>query len=507
MSMGIALPKWIVQEGMGKFTLAFYLSLLGIFLPWLVSRWWYGTQKVTRHGTLQSTSGNLFREYKEDLDESSLVAALSCGDEFKEILKGNKADSGLATVEKKILQEDEGGLAASNLTAKDKKKLEELEDPVRRKALALLWAYLRRAELDDSSLNDEKFEVAPTANLLNENFTDISHAFGSIKPLLASYHVSQHLIQAIVPGSSPLLQLPNFTPKVVQAVQGASARSQMSVQTFMSLSHERRKEKAVGPGLLTEAQLREAENLARQLPYFKVEKAFFKVHGERYVTPNSLVQFVVKARVIPPGCTNIPPVNEKDLEDHDKLTNPNAEEEPRVGPPLAHGPYFARDHSPRWHVFLGDTKQGRIAVPPFTFTTFDKPLFTEDGKPTYAVQTLKMQFGAPPQPGHYTFTMLLVCDSYVGLDTKMNVVMVVEDAAKAEEIVEEGEISEPEEGLSTWQPINHELATLTVVTDTIAGQMRALRSGMKEDSDSGSNTEGEDNDDDTSETDTDTDED
>ena len=506
-SIGIALPTWIISEGSDKYTLAFYLALLGIFLPWLVSKWWYGTQKVTKEGILVSSAGDLFREYKEDIKEGDLIYILSAGDEFKDILKGDKADNGLATIEKKITLESGADRHAVGLRAKDKKKLNDLDDQVRRKTLALLWAYLGRVELDDPTLNDEKFEVAPTAYLLNEAFTVFTLAFGNLGPSLTSYHVSQHLIQAMVPGSSPLLQLPKFNHKIIDAVQGASSRSHLSIQSFMAMPHEERKQKAVGPGLLSVAELRDAENFARQIPHLHVEKAFFKVHGERFVTPGSLVQFVVKARFIPPGYTNIPAVSEKELHDADKLDKED-DDEPRATPPLAYGPYFARDHSPRWHIFLGDRKGGKIAVPPFTFATFDKPLFGDDGKPTFAMQTLKMQFGAPPQPGQYTFSMHLVCDSYVGLDTKTDVTMVVEDASKAEAIPDEGDISEPEEGNFALDDSNRdENIRLTLLPDSIAGQMRALKEGMKQaaDSDSdGSNTEGEDDDDDTSATDTDT---
>jgi translocation protein SEC63 len=60
-SMGIALPKFIVSEGNGKYTLAFYLGLVGVFLPWLVGTWWYGTQKVTKDGVLVNSAGSLFK--------------------------------------------------------------------------------------------------------------------------------------------------------------------------------------------------------------------------------------------------------------------------------------------------------------------------------------------------------------------------------------------------------------------------------------------------------------
>lgn len=238
----------------------------------------------------------------------------------------------------------------------------------------------------------------------------------------------------------------------------------------MNMPEDRRRKLAVGKGLLSEAQYGSAMTVAKQLPLLEVAKAIFKVTGERVITPSSLVQFVVKARFIPPGSANVPEVNERDLEDVDPdeddleallgrkpAKNKNAKsvdgekgddsaEERSVQPPLAHAPYFARDHSPRWHVFLADSKQGKMAVPPFTFTSFDKPIFDKQGKPTFNMQTLKMQFQAPPQVGQFTFVMHLICDSYLGMDSKMEVTLDVEDVAKAMRMAEEDEISEPDEG-------------------------------------------------------------
>ena len=237
---------------------------------------------------------------------------------------------------------------------------------------------------------------------------------------------------------------------------------------------------------LSPAEYNAAVSVARQLPLLKVEKAFFKVMGERFITPGSLVQFVVKGRIIPPGSVNIPEVDPKDLEDvdpdegdldgvmgrrtagrsrgaqmqNDSTPSSASNTEKPLVPPLAYAPYFPRDHSPRWNIFLADGKMGKIAVPPFRITTFDKPPFQEkDGSPTYLMQSFKMQFQAPPQPGKYSFVMHVVCDSYIGMDSQQDIVLEVESAEKAVEIGnEEDEISEPEE-------------------DSLAGQMRAIQSG------------------------------
>ncbi|KAI9660516.1 MAG: secretory subunit [Bathelium mastoideum] len=504
-SIGIALPQFIITEGNGKYVLLLYGAVLGVLLPYLVGRWWYGTQRVTREKVLVSTAGNLFREYKEDIDAGGVIAALSAGDEFRDVLKGNKAENGLNTVEKRILAEGQLSLKASGMAEKDRDKLQDLDGGVRRKVLALLWAYLGRVDLDDRTLEDEKFEVAPTALALCESFLATTLAYGNTKPLVSSLHACQHLIQALPPRSSPLLQLPHISPAAVLAVEGGNSKKHSSLQQFMKLSDTIRRKQLIDSGILSETQYKIAIRTASQIPFFAVERAFFKVPGERHVIPNSLVSLVIKGRIIPPGTQNIPAVNEKDLLDKDPPETTKASQEvevKKIQPPLAHAPYLARDHSPRWYLFLADSKQGKIVVPPpqTPFTTFEKPMFDEHGKPTFNMQTLKMQFGAPPQVGQYNFVMHLVCDSYVGLDTKLEVTLVVEDPAKAEEIDEDEDISEPEE-------------------DSLAGQMQALKgnanggqAGKKgkrpqpteEDDDSGSDTEGDEAETE-SETDTDTD--
>ncbi|PVH86999.1 hypothetical protein DL98DRAFT_510442 [Cadophora sp. DSE1049] len=514
-SIGIALPKFIVTDGNGKYVILVYAALLGVLLPYLVGSWWYGTQRMSKERVLVESANNLFREYEEGITEGGIISALTTGLEFQEILKGEKADSGLGKLESRILAEGDVTPLAAGLTTKDRTKLEDLDGGVRRKALGLLWAYLGRVELDDTALNQSKVDVAPIAQSLSSAFSVIALAFTTTGPIMGSYSTTQHLLQAIYPGGSPLLQLPHITQSIARAIEG-DAKTHLSLQQYMDLPEAYRKRLSVGKGLLTEAQYKTATSVARQLPRLQVEKAFFKVVGEKFITPGSLVSLVVKGRFIPPGSANVPEVNELDLEDVDPdeddvdaingrplkgKDGKKAKEEKPVQPPLAYAPYFAREYSPRWHVFLTDSKQGKIAVPPFTFTTFDKPIYDESGRPTFNMQTLKAQFQAPPSAGNYTFVFNLVCDSYLGFDTKMEVTLVVADASQAVEIEEEEEISEPDE-------------------DSIAGQMHALKTGgiagapapkkkkkpvQDEESDEESDTDGEVAED-TSETDTDTDE-
>ncbi|PSR94224.1 translocation protein sec63 [Coniella lustricola] len=514
--IGIALPKLMISDGNGKYVVLIYFLLFGVLLPYLVGSWWYGTQARSKEGVLLESANSLFKEYKQDIDVGGVITALSTGKEFSAVLNGDKADAGLSKIESRILAPGEVQTFAGGLSVKDKEKLEDLDNGVRRKTLALLWAYLGRVELDDATLEKQKFEVAAIAESLMKSLNAITTAYQITGPMLAGFQAGQRIIQALAPEASPLLQLPHITPAIAKAIDGDS-KIPTTVQRLMDQPEAKRHKLAVGPGLLTEQQYQTAVNVAKQLPYFRVAKAFFKVQGERFIIPSSLVQLVVKGRVIPPGSENIPEVNELDLDDVDPAeddldailgrkkrtvkgvdgkTVTVADDQPVV-PPLAFAPHFAREHSPRWHVFLSDSKQGKMAVPPFTFHAFDQPIFEADGKtPTYNMVMFKAQFAAPPNPGHYTFVMHVVCDSYVGFDTKMEVTLVVEDAAKAAKMQEEDEISEPDE-------------------DSIAGIMNAAKgnappppkrkqaAAKNDDSEEESGTEEEE--DDTSATNTDTD--
>jgi translocation protein SEC63 len=471
-SIGIALPKLMITEGNGKYVLLFYALILGVALPYIVGKWWYGTQALTKDGVIIASAGKMFKEFKEEITVGGVVTATSTGEELQQLLQGTKANAGLSKIEKILTT------AEARPSDRDLLQLKEIEDPVRRKALALLWAYLARVDLGDDTLESEKYAVAPVAFLLNDSFTSIALAFGVVAPLLASYHASQHIIQAILPDSSPLLQLPHFTPSMIQAIEGPDAKSHMSLQKFMSLPQLARRKLSKN---LSDSQYATAMQVAQQMPNLVVAKAFFKVIGDKVITPSALVQLVIKGRIIPPGTKNVPDVKEGDLEDIDPaegdldallgrqpaksrkkkpIDDATAIElnnkENSVQPPLAHAPYFARNHSPRWRVFLTDARAGRIGVPPFTFTEFDQAIFDADQQPTFHMQTFKCQFQAPPQVGQFAFKMHLICDSYVGLDSSLEVVLDVQDMSKVAVVESEEEISEPDE-------------------DTLAGQMRAMK--------------------------------
>jgi len=317
-------------------------------------------------------------------------------------------------------------------------------------------------------------DIAQESVQWNNSSLAIALAYSLTKPILSSMRLNQCLIQAIPPNQSPLLQLPYFTKAVVHSVEQGEVKDHWTVQRFMNVSDERRRKMCIGQGLLTESQYTTAMDIARKIPILKIEKAFFKVQGEKYITPNAIVQLVVKARIVPAG-TTAPPVVEADLIDEDPeeddinaligrdtkkvnesknksaINSNEIEKSPLVTaveapiPTLAHAPFFPAKILPRWHIFLCDAKTGRMIIAPTTISQFTEP--TDD----LSVQTLKLQFGAPPNAGDISFVMHLVCDAYLGTDIKMNIKLHVDDPSAVERIVEDDEISEPDEGKNNFQ--------------------------------------------------------
>ena len=87
----------------------------------------------------------------------------------------------------------------------------------------------------------------------------------------------------------------------------------MRIKDFLQIPADQRRARVLASGAITEEQYKAAMKVASQIPNMSVEKAFFKVMGERVITPSSFVNFIVKARFIPLGSHDIPPVAEADL--------------------------------------------------------------------------------------------------------------------------------------------------------------------------------------------------
>lgn len=162
-SMGIALPKWIVEGSNMYFTLALYGLLFGIVLPYTVGKWWYGTRRRTKDGVMVESAGRLVKEYNDNNTIFNVIEILTSGEEMKQVVSGEHekdwSSGEEATVEKRIAQ---AGLFETQI-----KSLAAL-DGWRRRALGLLWAYLYRVDLGNDKLENGMWGKIPS--LCEANF-------------------------------------------------------------------------------------------------------------------------------------------------------------------------------------------------------------------------------------------------------------------------------------------------------------------------------------------------
>lgn len=82
-SIGIALPKWIVESSNGYYMLGIYGLSFGVLLPAIVGRWWYGSRRLTREGIETKTAASYFKAVKEHTSKDDVVDIISKSHEYQ----------------------------------------------------------------------------------------------------------------------------------------------------------------------------------------------------------------------------------------------------------------------------------------------------------------------------------------------------------------------------------------------------------------------------------------
>jgi translocation protein SEC63 len=124
-SIGLALPAWIIDSHNNIWVLGFYGILFGGLLPYFVvctlhhlrwhpnesltchaqGRWWFGSRSRTKDGVQAATASRFFKEVTEEVTPQDLLQTLSKGLETErgELLKSRTTDA-FKSVEKQVLE-------------------------------------------------------------------------------------------------------------------------------------------------------------------------------------------------------------------------------------------------------------------------------------------------------------------------------------------------------------------------------------------------------------------
>ncbi len=466
MSMGIALPTWVVESQNNVWVLGAYGLLFGIGLPFLVARWWYGSRSRTKDQVYNATAQSYFQHLRDDTPLLRLISLLAISEEFRD----EKLDvrTAVATARGKALP---SGKALDDLEKLVRERLQRwgpeaalppaFRSASTRKAVILIYAYLLRIDTPDAQLTKAKYLAASKALPLASSLLSISLGHNWLAATERVFRLQQHLVQAVPLNASlpvsELLQLPHMDLALAdKLLRGSNGKCDLGIQGFASMTDAERKS-VLGVGKnLSDPHYDEMVKVAMEWPRLELVNAYFKVAGERLVTSGAIVQFVVQVRLLPfrkegiilrNGCrapkalkageTDVVPDTRKPTDED--FGRPGLEAEETDGGKQALGftraPYLVDERKPHWWIYLGDQKQDRVIVQPVRLSDIgpDK------------TRSFSVQFQAPPQAGLYTFQACVRSDSYLGSDASQYVKLQVEDPDVLDDGLEEDYISDPEE--------------------------------------------------------------
>jgi translocation protein SEC63 len=453
-SMGLALPAWIIESKNNIWVLGIYGIVFGGALPALVGKWWFGSRQKTKDGVHAKTAAAFFTTVTEESTLEDILAVLSRAYTWDSPSKSfSRVSPDLKALEKIIASKVGQSKWAAVLRLAGVKGSDE---DCRRRGLVLLYAHLLREQVGSKSLQDQQTALLlQTPTLLNALLTIVTSR-NWLAPTLAVMRLHAHFAQALPLAlhSPRLLQLPGVTPNDLGRVD----EPEESLEEFV---HR----------LETQGDKRVVEVKKAVAAWGRVEiaDAAFRVIGERLVTPSSIVYLVLKLRISPLFGSTIKG-EELDVEETKRSVRLNEEKDllflndrgdaeqlpDDFSNGWAHAPYWPGNRKPGWWIVLGDDKSNRVVVPPLKIT--DIPLSRAEAERNF--RAFKIQFQAPQGTGLFTWKVHLVSDTFIGEDITRDITLKIDDvsALNADEQGAEDEISEPDE-------------------DTLAGQMAAMRGG------------------------------
>ncbi|KAJ3507822.1 hypothetical protein NLJ89_g6088 [Agrocybe chaxingu] len=472
-SMGIALPKWIIEGKNNIWVLGVYGLLFGGALPALVGRWWFGNRQKTKDGIYAQSAAAFFKTLKEESGMEDVVGALGKAYQWELDASKFKSAAELDTLEKTIT--DKLGVKWTEVrrVAVDYDgKLYE----ARRRALVLLYAHLLRLEIKDTRLKKQQKEVLLQTPLLLNALLNVSIVRTWLMPTLTIIRLYAFLAQALPPNASDKMrftQLPGITTEdVAKFAEKAKERSEKDgkVRDMSDLLFELEAKE--------DGRARDVRKAMEKWGRVEIVDAAFKVIGETVIAPSSIIYLLVKLRITPPGANKDIEPKDLSVDETKKLLQQNekidekflesrldAEEllpaQAKEANSSAHAPYWP-GVSPTLidpQTLLVDCPRRRQIQPHCCPTHEDHrhPLRPPGAGPHERdYRSYKMQFQGPPNTGLFTWKVYIVSDTFVGEEAVREITLKMEDPPVVDDTPSEDEISEPDE-------------------DSLAGQMAAMK--------------------------------
>ncbi|PLW15183.1 hypothetical protein PCANC_12847 [Puccinia coronata f. sp. avenae] len=445
---GIALPKWIVETRNHGYVVGIYGLLFGLMLPYFVAKWWYTSKKYTKGHVLIGTASRYFLHLDSETEFGKAIEVLCSSLEFKELeskhsraLESNKSFERLKDEVTKTLLESTGEKLEGELYNNDNEKF------IKRTAV-LVYAHLFRIPISDVAILKAKHDVIRYARHLTNGMQSITLGYKWLSTFLLIVKLKQHLVQAMHPSASPLVQLPYVTAGTADKL--SKKDGVVAPEQYAALSDQEKD--SLFPELEGRDDIKsQIQCVSEHWPQLEFVSSEFKVVGEKSVTPDCVIHLTMKIRIkdsksletakVEADCSASETVketaqdtkgeeSEMDELSSQKKTGSRGEEECSV----AHAPHVVEDAKPCYYLVVGDHKENKLFLPPIKFTNVG---YTK-------TRVLTQTFQGPHSPGLYTLQAYVMSNSYVGTDVQASMQLRVEEKEAAEDAGAEDDISEPE---------------------------------------------------------------
>ncbi|KAJ1668482.1 secretory subunit [Coemansia sp. RSA 1813] len=464
-TMGIALPKLLVEAHTSPFVLMLYGLIFGFVMPFYVGSWWYNSTRYQKDRILNTTMATFFKNIREHISQRNLIELLTAASEFDEDdLKYDPSEEAALNAIIEKTQSVSRRHALENFIPSKK-----FTSKSAWKANVLLHSHFFRVEISDARLADQQQHVVMTAlTLVHRGLLQISTAHNWYNCSTLLMGISQMLVQGACSYDAPISQLPGITWETQHALY--KDKKLYSVNQLMRMSALEQREALQ---VLNDKQFSETVQVAKTIPRLEIARAMLTVVGDKAITPSAIVTLIVKLKIANSKGKIVPrekgvPVADIESIDSDDTTAIESfvanfkKREVKQPPSEAYCPYFAGRKDSQWWLCFASYQSGKLVVPPVRINDLESE------------RVIVLQFQAPPQKETYRFHVSVKSDSYIGCDILQEVQMTVVDRAELPtEPPVVDDISEPEE-------------------DSIAAQMAQLRgqqSGARRGADDSSDEE------------------
>ena len=242
------------------------------------------------------------------------------------------------------------------------------------KAQLLLQAHFHRAALPMSDYVTDTKSVLDQALRVLQAMVDVSADGGWLFTTLGCMHLAQMVTQGRWHDDAGLAELPHLDAHAVRVLQGKGVTS---LQQIINAPVETLRGWLRSVNSIKEKQITELHQLLRTLPNLRIRAS-------------------APAGVLAPGSESVVTVDLEAL-NHGSRRN-------------AYAPRFPKPKMAGWWLVMGEEDE-LLAL---------KRVRLDRGR-----TTCELQFAAPDEPGEYVWSVLCVSDSYIGLDQRVEVRIVV----------------------------------------------------------------------------------